>query len=317
MELPSYCQLASQLSYRRNGRFVTKAHINWLEIFQPDIVLLSGFSVPANYLAYKWAKKNRRRVIVLTEVSRYNSGALRTAVWQWKLLRRLYYEVDMIFAVTQEAFIQFRDVFGFGKKVRLARYAADIDTYLEHPLRQTRPDLRILFANRLIEPYNPLQALEIFRRVQEQLPECGMALNGAGHLRNICEEIIRKLDLRSVFFLDGIQRWEDLDDIYRKSDVHLFPAVSSTGNLSLYETMASGMGLVISDQIQGNGMLIENEINGFRLPLNEAAMTKAIIDYATVPDLLSTHGYLNKKIAQPFGPTGTARLYHDLIQSIL
>lgn len=316
-DLPPYCHLAPSLSFKKNGRYWTKAHLAWLQQFDPDIVLLSGFSIPANYLAYRLAKKNGKKVIVLTELSRSAAGVPRKKAAIWQLLTRLYKDVDAVFAVTPEAVTQFRDVFGFGEKVKAARYATDLDDYLPHPLRETKPDLSILFANRLTGNYNPLAALRIFRQVQLRFPEVKLLMNGEGECREQCEAFIATHQLQRVSFLDHLRHWQDLNEVYESSDILLLPAIYSAGNFTIYESMASGMGLVISENVLGNGPMIINGVNGFRLPLDEAAMANAVMHYLSAPGLLASHGDSNKQKVKTLGATGTAYFYYQLIQSIL
>jgi len=317
MDLPHYCHIAGPLLWKKNGRFLTGQHLKWLQIFNPDVVVMSGFSIPANYLAYRWAKARGKKVIVLTEFSRTAAGEMRGKTWEWQLLTRLYKHVDAVFAVTPEAVMQFRDVFGFGEKVKAARYATDLDDYLPHPLRQTGPDLTFLFANRLTDSYNPLLALKAFYQVQQEFPQAKLLLNGEGPLRAACQEFISQFQLKQVRFLDHLQHWNDLNIVYSQSDVLLLPAVFSAGNFTIYEAMASGMGLVISEQVRGNGEVIVNNENGFRLPVEEHEMARAMKRYLTDPGLLSAHGEKNKKLVAHLGPKGTAQLYYQLIQTLL
>lgn len=317
MPLPAYCQIASALIYKRNGRYISADLQPWLKAFDPDVVLLGGFSVPDHFLAYRWAKRKGKKVVIITELSRTQEGLVRNKTAAWQLLTRLYKDVDAVFAVTPEAVTQFRDVFGFGDKVRVARYATDLDDYLHHPLRTTRPDLTFLFANRLTESYNPQLVLEVFETVQRSYPAIKLCLNASGELRGQCELFIQARQLRQVSFLDHLENWSDLSEVYRHSDVLLLPAVFSAGNFTIYEAAASGMGLVISENVLGNGKIIVNGHDGFRLPLSHAAIAEAMIAYLSTPGLLKTHGAINKQKVADLGPTGTARLYHDLIQSIL
>lgn len=317
MDLPPYCHLATQLFYRKNGRYLTWQHLAWLQAFNPDVVLIGGFSVPANYLAYRWAKRAGKKVIVLTELSRTPEGKPRAKGWQWQLLTRLYQDVDAVFAVTPEAVAQFRDVLGFGSKVKAARYATDLDDYLAHPLRQAHSGLTVLFANRLTENYNPLLALSVYKKLRERFPEINMLMNGEGGLRRECEAFIAAHQLKQVVFLDQLRHWRDLNAVYRQSDVLLFPARFSAGNFTIYECMASGMGLVISENVLGNGNIVINGENGFRLPLDETMITAALTAYLTEPGLLATHGAINKNRVSEMGPAGTAHCYYQLIQPLL
>lgn len=312
------CRILPKSITRARGRYTTTAHLPLLSAFDPDIVMLGGFSIPANYLAYRWAKTHGKKVVVLTERSRTGSGRQRRRGLIWRSIRHLYRDVDAVFALSPEAYSQFRDDFGFGDKVVQARYAADLNAYAAHPDRTARPDLTLLFANRLVPAYNPLAAIEILRLVQQNAPGVRLHLNGHGVLRNACEEAIRAVGLEaSTRFLDDIPAWDHMHEVYREADVLLLPAQSSSGNFTIYEAMASGMGLVISDQVLGTGMAVENGRNGFRLPLDPAAHAAAVLQYIEEPALLTQHAAINRPLVQPLGMQPTAALYHRLLHEML
>jgi glycosyltransferase involved in cell wall biosynthesis len=280
--------------------------------------MLGGFSIPANYRAYRWARKNGKKVVVLTELSRSANGAPRKKGFILSLLHWLYRHTDAIFTMTGAAEHQFRFDFKFGNKVKGARYATDLDEYLKHPLREPKEAYTLLFANRLTDHYNPLAAIRILALVVKHFPHTKLKMNAAGELREPCETLIRELQLSgNVSFLDHISSWEALHLEYKSSDILLFPAKLSTGNFTVWEAMASGMGIVISDCILENKDRLEHGKNGFVLPLNDTALAEAVLDYIRHPNLLQQHGLINKSLMQPLGMAGTAALYQELITNIL
>lgn len=312
------CRIIPGVFQPVNGRYYTRTHLAWLDAFAPDIVMLGGFSIPANYLAYRWAKKRGKKVVVATEVSRTAKGVLRGDNFGWKLLRRMYAGIDAVFALTEDTYTQFKTVLGFGDKVVQARYASDLDACLLHPLRSTEQQPRtILFANRLIPIYNPLAAIRIFHKVRLQFTQVHMHMNASGVLRSDCEQLIQQLNLTgAVTFLDNVPSWESLHEVYAAADILLLPATFSNGNFTIYEAMASGMGIVISDSVLGNGRKVVNGINGFNLPADESLFAEKIIAYIRNPQLLREHALYNRKLVQPLGMKGTAALYDELLRNM-
>lgn len=308
------CKIIPHVYFKSSGRYYTKTHLQWLKKFNPDIVILGGFSIPANFSAYNWAKRNNKKVVVYTEISRTKKGALRQPGWEWGVLKTLYQDIDAVFAINTDSYHQFRDFFGFGEKVKLARYASDLEPFFTHALRQPKEAYNLLFANRLTELYNPLAAIRILKKVQEKYPTTTMQMNASGELRADCEALISELGLQNqVHFLGAIESWDEMHRVYENSDILLLPAKFSNGNFTIYEAMASGMGIVISDQVLGNGREVVNGENGFNVSLDEDLMAEKIIEYIETPALFHQHAAHNRLLVKPLGLAGTAALYASLL----
>jgi len=300
------------------SKYWTKSHLQWLKQTDPDILILGGFSIPANYLAYRWAIKNHKKVVVFTERSRDKNGVLRKRGIIWRLLRRLYKDVDMVMVSEADIVPQFRDEFQFGSRVVAARYAADIDSYFAHTLRQPKDGYTYMFPNRLTKLYNPLAALRIFKTIATKYSSSYLIMNALGEERESCENYIKENGiLDKVEFLDHIESWDKLHMEYQRSDIMIFPAISSNGNFTIMEAMASGMGIIISDKIRGVGSYIENGVNGFRLPPIEKEFVYAVSKFIDDPSLLIRFAEANRDKVKDLGSDGTAKLYFDLLEKHL
>jgi glycosyltransferase involved in cell wall biosynthesis len=289
-----------------------------LATFNPDIVVLGGFSIPSNYLAYRWARRHGKKTVIFTERSRSANGQLRRRSLLWLALKWLYRDVDMVMTSADDAVAQFRDEFRFGDKVVPGRYAADLDAYFDHPLRTPRPHYTYLFANRLTDIYDPMKAIEIFARILERNPGSRLLMNAVGEQRDECERRIDELGIsNSVSFLTTISSWEQLNDVYRQADILLLPAKFSNGNFTILEAMASGMGIVISDQVLGIGGMVEDGKNGFRCEPTVDAFVERLETYIRKPDLLRTHALMNRPVVQPLSAAGTANfMYGEMCRMI-
>src|SRR6218665_742421 len=76
--LDDTCKILPHVHFKASGRYFTSSLTKWLQDAQPDYVLLGGFSIPSNYIAYRWAKRNKKKVIVLSEISRTVAGKIRS-----------------------------------------------------------------------------------------------------------------------------------------------------------------------------------------------------------------------------------------------
>jgi glycosyltransferase involved in cell wall biosynthesis len=317
IDLGDRCKVLEKVKFKSSAKYFTCSHLKKLKEFNPEIVMLGGFSVPANYLAYLWARKHKKKVIVFTERSRNKKGVLRKKTLIWALLKYLYRNVDLVMVNAEDTIPQFRDVFGFGKKVVAAQYACDIEDYLKHKPRTQKDNCTILFANRLTEIYNPILAIEVFNSLLLKYPSIKLKMNAEGELKELCIKKISEYNIQnSVEFLSEIKSWNELHLVYKNADILILPALFSNGNFTIIEAMASGMGIVISNKILGLGKLIENKINGFNCEpeLNEFVI--AIENYIKHPELFINHSVINKKLAQLFSAKATAELYFKLINKL-
>lgn len=318
IELGPHCEVLDQVYFARPGPFECRYYapglIPRLEQLDPDVVMVGGFSRPSNYFAYRWARRRGKMTIVFTERSRDRSGQLRSNNLTWMTLRWLYRDVDMIMTSAEDIVPQFRDEFGFGDKVVAGRYAADLDGFFSHPIRTAKPAYTYLLANRMTPIYNPLGGLEVFAEIQRRYPESRLLMNAAGELDEACRAKIKALNLtESVKFLTNIPGWEHLHEVYARCDILLLPAHFSNGNFTILEAMASGMGIVISDQVLGIGKLIEDGVNGFACEPSTAAFLDRIERYITDPGLFTAHASINRNLAAPLSAEGTACFFVQIV----
>jgi glycosyltransferase involved in cell wall biosynthesis len=287
-----------------------------LDRFNPDVVLLGGLALLSNFAAYAWAKARNKCVLAFTELRRTEAGTPRGCDFTTALLRLYYSGLDCIMTSAEAGARQFRDEYGFPFVVS-AHYPSDIDGYFQHADRPRRRDCTILFPNRLVDLYDPLLALDIFERVRVRHPHVRMLMNASGPLRQQCEARIAAMGTSAVSFLDGIERWDDLPRFYDAADILLLPARFSVGNFTIVEGMASGMGMVLSNRIQGFGQLVTEGRNGFSRDPEPVGMADAIERYLAEPSLYGTHAAMNRKLVRPYSIEETAKLFRDVIEDVL
>jgi glycosyltransferase involved in cell wall biosynthesis len=322
VDLGDKCKVLDRVLFRSTSllqaRYLALSLSRALEQFDPDIVMLGGFSVPSNYLAYRWAKARGKKVIVFAERSRDRKGVLRQWSPLWRLLRYLYRDIDLMMTSADDAVPQYRDEFRFGDKVVAGRYSADLEVYLDHPLRGPKPAYTYLFANRMTELYNPIRAIEIFATVLARYPGSRLLMNAADEMRGQCKARIADLGITdAVEFLIDIKSWDDLHKVYARSDMLLLPANFSNGNFTILEAMASGMGIVISNKVLGIGKLIEDGVNGFNCEPAVEDFVNRIDRYIHEPALFEKHAMINRSMVQPLSTKGTARFFAELIHERL
>lgn len=322
MDLGKDCKVLDEVWFASDGilgeRYYSRDLGQQLDDLDPDIVIISGLSVPSNYFAYKWAKKNSKKIVLFTERSRDKHGNIRKNTYVWRALKYLYRDLDMIITATEDAVDQFKNTFGFGNIVNAGRYSSDLDGYFNHPCREKKPGYNYIFANRLTDIYNPILAFEIFSEILKKYPDSYFYVNASGELRPECEQYIAINNIASnVAFLDDIKKWSDLGGIYARSDILLLPARFSNGNFTIIEAMASGMGVIISNKVLGVGHLIEDGVNGYNCNPDVESFVDRVENYINNPDVFKIHQNINREIVRPLGEAGTAAFYSELLRKLV
>jgi glycosyltransferase involved in cell wall biosynthesis len=310
------CKILGNVLFRKSRHYLSMDILKELRRFDPDIVMLGGFFFPSNFIAYKWAKKRGKKVLFFSEVNRSRANDVRRKGLFTSFTCRLYADIDALLTSSEEATQQFKVDFGFGDRVHTAHYATDLDAYFKHPARKPKENYSYLFANRLVEYYNPHLAINVFNQIRNRYPSSQLVMNGSGPLREPCLQRIRSLGIeRSVRFLDDIRSWDELSNAYRDSDILLLPATFSAGNFTILEAMASGMGIIVSNKIFGSGTYIKDGVNGFVREPTMEGFVAAVQEYINRPELMEQHALVNRAIAEKYSCAPTAKLYHDLIMS--
>jgi glycosyltransferase involved in cell wall biosynthesis len=318
VDLGAHCRILPNVLFPTSGpfegRYWAPNITRQLEQFDPDIVMLGGFSIPSNLIAYRWAKHHKKKTIVFTERSRNSKGVLRKRSFGWCVLSWLYRGLDMVIVSADDAVPQFRDELGFGNKVVAGRYASDLDDYFSHLLREAKPAYTYLFANRMTEIYNPIGVIDIFSQVLSKHPGSRLVMNAAGELSEVCRARIAEVGIGgAVEFLSDLKSWGDLNHVYARCDILLLPANFSNGNFTILEAMASGMGLVVSDRVLGIGKMVVDGENGFSCePTTEAFMDR-IERYILHPELLKMHAAMNRPLVAPLSAQGTAKFFSKIL----
>lgn len=293
--------------------------------FRPDIIMLGGF-MKWHWLILKLAKLFNKKVVILTEPLRnvrsegdqsqslLNKGNSLTTL---RKIKAAFSEADLFVGMGSAAEKQLIKEMEFSKqKVASIMYPQDIETYFEHPLRieKQNQDYTILFANRLIERYQPLFALEVFKILKDKYPNLKMLMNNDGPLKSVCIKYMEAHHLKDVRFLKEIDSWNSMHEIYKSADILMLPATYSNGNGTIIEAAASGSGIVVSNQINGIEQLASNGENCFICNLTIDSFVEAISNFIEKPEILIEHGKSGRKVVEVLKNENVAKKYFDMFE---
>jgi len=293
--------------------------------FKPDIIVLGGF-MKWHWIILKIAKLFSKKIVIMSEPLRYvsnddeQSNALmnkENSAFKVKLMRKLFGNIDLYLGMGEIAAKQFVEEFEFPKeKVAYTIYPQDIEEYYNHPLRiKNKGDtFRLLFANRLVERYQPLFALQVFEILCKKYTNLELYMNNDGSQKQACIKFINEKQINNVHFIEKIDSWNNMHLIYRNADILILPAAYSNGNGTIIEARASGMGIVISNRISNVEQHSINGENCFICDLKVEEFVSSIEKYIEYPDLLISHGKLSRKMVEYRKNENTAKIYYEILK---
>lgn len=292
IEYPSNVRILKDVKFKKIRRYYSRALIEIVKDYKPTVCIINGLTIPSNFLLYIFCKRNNIKTVLLSEYLRDKKSEPRRSGFYVNFLKLLYKnDFDLVFAIEKIAEEYFVDTFGF-KNLYRTNYPVDIDLYLEHPLKRESDNgvFNLIFTHRLIETYDPLKAIDVIHELSKSKKNFHVYFNAHGPLRNLVNEKIEALNLsKFISFLDNINTWKDLSDIYKISDISFSTAFKANGCLSLLECHASGVVVVCTKGITNNSKHIVKYSCGVVCECNIHDITKSIIQYMDNSILLEAH----------------------------
>ena len=98
--------------------------------------------------------------------------------------------------------------------------------------------------------------------------------------------------------------------IYQRSDILIIPCAYSNGNGTIIEARASGMGVVMSDQINNSQRHSIHQKNCFICRLDVQDFVDGVSQYLDRPEILKKHGGLSRELVAYKRNDNMAKLYY-------
>lgn len=125
---------------------------------------------------------------------------------------------------------------------------------------------KLVSIGRLIESKNHQLLIKVFKKVHDEYPDYSLYVYGEGPYREKLEKLISELLMQEFVKLPG-----NIQNIHEEIlDAKIFILTSNYEGMPnvLMEAMALGLP-VISTQVSGTNMLVDNKINGFTIPIKD------------------------------------------------
>ena len=253
-----------------------------LDELKPDIVFSGAIAFPSGAASVRWAAENGRKVIV------FDNARLQDVPRKWHInfiKRRVYSFVDAILCPAPAWNETFR-YFGFSdRQIFHGLNAVDNSFWAENHGSRTinLPERYLLTVGRQIPKKNFLFLLKAYKKYCSRAKDpAQLVLVGNGPKREILEDFTRKYDIRLISFMPFLSQ-EELRTTYHKALFFILPSKfgETWGNV-VNEAMASGLPVLVSDQVGCASTLVKPGVNGFTFSSDRRGRVGTSVDKSHV-----------------------------------
>jgi glycosyltransferase involved in cell wall biosynthesis len=285
--------------------------IGRLRRFRPDVVFVGGWNQPAFWQALLYARVARVPLVVWVESTARDERAGRGAA---ELAKRAVVRAAAAFVVPGGAAAEYVRSLG-AEQVVVAPNAVDLGVFGRRTER--RGELRaklgldgvtFLCVSRL----SPEKGVDVLVRAFDGVPG-ELVLVGDGPDR----EQVAALAGPSVRLLGRIER-DQLVDWYAAADAFVMPSRSETWGMSMQEAAAAGLPLVATEAPGAGYDLIDEGVNGFRVPVEDVeALRAALTRVATDPAFRERARPRTLELARSHTPEAWAEAVAELARALV
>ena len=286
---------------RRAGRWLVfnRSVLRELRRFEPDAVAVGGWNQPAFWEALAYCRVRRIPVLVWVESTARDT---RSEARPLRLARRAMIAAAAGFFVPGRASAEYLQSFGVAdKRIAIAPNAIDTAIFGEgaNTAREGRApeSCTFLYVGRL----DPEKGLDVLLRAFEHVPG-RLVVVGSGSE----ERRLRAVASERVRFLGPLDR-DELVAWYAAADAFVLPSRSEPWGIVLNEAAAAGLPLVATEEVGAAHDLIEEGVNGFRVPAgDEGALAAALKRVADDAGFRTTAGARSLELSHRFSPEAWA-----------
>lgn len=143
-------------------------------------------------------------------------------------------------------------------------------------------EVRFLFVGRLLAQKRPLELIDSFAAVRDEIPGASLTIVGVGELEDAVRQAAAVAD--GVDYL-GYREGAELSAVYAESDVLVLPAVREVWGIVVNEALSHGLFVVSTDEVGSAHDLLDAE-TGIVLPADDVgALAPALVEAARTLDL--------------------------------
>lgn len=264
------------LNRGRFGYEVSRSLVEDMLRCSADIIHVHSYYLLMYDLIALTKKINNKPVI-----AHYHGGTPDMLLLPFRPLKRVSLSLaDKIITINKTELNRLQDYWKVPKE-NIEYVPNGVNTDLFKPLSDVKKNKNeILFVGNLVKAKGIELAVSSFIKCKSEFKDLKLTLVGQGYMRPVIEEQMKRLGIKDVTFLGALNH-EQLNIVYNKATVTVFPSKKEGLPLALLESMSSGTP-VVSAINDGSRDIVSNRVDG--LLINQDG-TKAFSE--AISDLLS------------------------------
>lgn len=246
--------------------------IQTLEYFNPEVVVVPGYSPPIMLAAAWWAKRHGATAIMVFASTAWDYKR----VWWKELFKSFlvsrYYDAGFVGGVAARDYLKSLGmpeeyIWGQHDAVDNAYFNTKVEQVLQIPgeyrERTELPQRYFLYVGRFSPEKNLRRLLEAYRRYRDIEPEgWRLVMVGDGPQRQQLVKEAERLGLKDVIWT-GFRQIEKLPAYYALADALILPSTREPWGLVVNEAMASGLPVLVSNRCGSAWDLVFEGKNGY------------------------------------------------------
>jgi glycosyltransferase involved in cell wall biosynthesis len=180
---------------------------------------------------------------------------------------------------------------------------------------------QIVICTRNFEPvYDVETFIKSIPIVIKEYPDVKFVIKGKGSLENKLKNLAKQLGVWDSVQFIGFGPYHEVPLYLNAADIYVSTSISEGGSISLWEAMAAGLPMVVTD-LPANTEWIKDGVNGYIVPIKDHKLLAAkIIELLKNKDLQKKFREKNieiskKKLDQNKMINQLEKLYKSLIES--
>ncbi len=280
---------------------------------RPDVVVVAGWSTPESFAALMWARRNGKRVVVMSESQ--ISDAARSPVRE-ALKSRVVRACDTAI-VGGRLHKDYIAALGMPQTHVFLGYDAVDNRHFEEGADRARaesdserqclglPARYLLASSRFIPKKNLPRLIKAYAKAIKGLHDVpDLVILGDGPERGSIQAAILESDITDRVHLVGFRSYDLLPSFYGLAEGFVHVSTAEQWGLVINEAAAAGLPLIVSAPCGATPELVHEGKNGWVVdPLNVEDMARALsLLISLSPSERSKMGELSRRIVAEWGP---------------
>lgn len=304
------------------------AMIDALDHDRPDAIAVAGYARPESMAAARWARRNRREAILMSESQEID----RPRVWWKEMVKkrrvRLFGSAVVGGPAHRDYLIRLgmpasRISLGYNA-VDNAYFATEAERWRSNPSGREGLPRRPYFLTvcRFVPDKNLVRLIEAFAHYRHEAAgerPWDLVLCGDGPGRPEVESAIAESGQANAIHRPGFLQVDELPRWYAHAGAFVLPSLLEPWGLVVNEAAASGLPLLVSDRAGCAATLVPDPpgTTGFRFdPMDIAGLSGALARIASAPrESLAGMGHRAAEVVSRWGPDRFADGVVDALES--